>query len=269
MQHSERPAVRWIPSHTLPGDWQMAIDEQLLNTALDKPDVGAVLRLYRWSRPTLSLGYHQRSLPPHWQELAAAGEIDLVRRPSGGRAVLHAGDITYALVWPAPPGSRRAVYGRACGWLCRAFAELGLPLRFGRSSPSRDRASCFATSTAADLVHANGAKRIGSAQLWRRGSLLQHGSILLSPPAALWQAIFAENPPDLQPLPLAGAQLDQLLRRNAERCLPFARGGVHLVSQELGAPEWLAIAATLPHYRPLAGSRPMPAAQERDAPGSS
>lgn len=247
------PCVRWIPPLTLPGDWQMALDEQLLEAALAPAGApagaGAVLRLYRWSRPTLSLGYHQREVLPHWRDLAAAGTIDLVRRPSGGRAVLHGGDLTYALVWPAPGGSRRQAYARASGWLCRAFADLGLPLRFGRSAPSRDRASCFATSTSADLVHRNGVKRIGSAQLWRRGALLQHGSILIDPPGALWRRIFGEDPPPVQPLPIGETDLEALLRRSAERCLPLGRGGVELRQQGLAKPEWDALTAALQRYR--------------------
>jgi len=240
--------VRWIPPLTLAGAWQMAIDEQLLEGALDGGQEGAVLRLYRWARPTLSLGYHQQALPAHWRELVADGTLDLVRRPSGGRAVLHAGDLTYALVWPCPTGTRRQSYARASGWLCRAFAELDLPLRFGQSAPSRERSSCFATSTRADLVHPGGAKRIGSAQLWRRGSLLQHGSILLDPPVQLWRRVFGEDPPPLPPLPVRGPALEEHLRRCAQRCLPLAPGPVELLGGELSQVEWVAAARNLGRY---------------------
>jgi len=237
--------VRWISPLNLSGDLQMAIDEHLLEQAQANPNSAPVLRLYRWSRPTLSLGYHQRAVPPHWRELAADGVIDLVRRPSGGRAVLHGGDLSYCLIWPSASGARRLVYGRACGWLCRAFAELGLPVRFGKNAPSRDRASCFATSTAADLVHADGGKRIGSAQLWRRGHLLQHGSILINPPAPLWRQIFQEDPPALAPLPLPPSALESLLERSASRCLPMGRGGVSLIHRDLDGQEWGAIEALI------------------------
>ena len=230
--------MRWIPTQTLPGPLQMAIDGQLLDQARADPRAGAVLRLYRWARPTLSLGFHQKALPPHWHELARGGAIDLVRRPSGGRAVLHGGDLSYALIWPAATGPRSTVYGRCCGWLCRAFGELGLPLRPGRSAPSRDRSSCFATSTGADLIHPDGSKRIGSAQLWRGGCLLQHGSIQLTPPAALWEQIFHEEPPPLAPLPLGADDLEALLLRSAARCLPISRGGVSLERRDLSLEEW-------------------------------
>jgi lipoate-protein ligase A len=242
------PPVRWIPPLTLPGALQMALDEQLLEASLADGAGAATLRLYRWSRPTLSLGYHQRSLPPHWQGLVRDGLVDLVRRPSGGRAVLHAGDLTYALIWPAAAGTRRQAYARASGWLCRAFAELGLPLRFGRSAPSRERSSCFATSTQADLVHRNGAKRIGSAQLWRRGGLLQHGSILLNPPIELWRQVFGEDPPFVPALPIEMEELVPHLRRCAERCLPLAKGPVAFCTLPLSGVEWSRAAAGLGRY---------------------
>ncbi len=252
-------APRWIPSLVLEGCWQMAIDQSLLEASLAAPQGAPSLRLYRWSRPTLSLGYHQRSLPPHWLELAAAGSIDLVRRPSGGRAVLHGGDLTYALVWPAAPTPRRRAYGLACGWLCRAFAELGHPLRFGRRAPSRERASCFATSTAADLVHRDGSKRIGSAQLWSRGTLLQHGSIQIDPAPHLWRLLFGEEAPRLPPLPLTGAELEAHLRRSAERHLDLGWSGVGprraerggWIERPLQPEEKLALEPLIDRYRTL------------------
>jgi lipoate-protein ligase A len=250
--------VRWIPPLRLGGAWQMAIDSWLLDRAVQAPSPaqGALLRLYHWQRPTLSLGFHQQRIPAHWRELADAGAIDLVRRPSGGRAVLHAGDLTYALVWPQASLRRREAYALACNWLRQAFNELGQPLRFGRQAPCRERSSCFATSTAADLVQADGSKRIGSAQLWRRGCLLQHGSILLSPPAALWQELFGHDPPALAPLPLQGPALEEQLRQVAARHLPMAPTA--LEDQPLTAAELAQIAPTLGRFRPEPLHRPPP-----------
>lgn len=245
---AEAAPLRWIPPLLERGCRQMAIDAWLLQASLADPAGAPALRFYRWTRPTLSLGHHQHPLPAHWRELAAAGAIDLVRRPSGGRAVLHGGDLTYALVWPAAAASRRHAYGLASAWLCCAFAAMGQPLHFGRRAPSRDRTSCFATSTSADLVHRNGAKRIGSAQLWRRGSLLQHGSIQIEPPPDLWREIFAEEPPCLPPLPLAGAALEQQLRRSAEQHLPCG-GGRPWLEQALSPGELEALAADEDRYR--------------------
>lgn len=244
---SSMPALqpwRLLPSTNADGAWQMACDSWLLQRAVDgchEP----VLRFYRWSRPTLSLGFHQRRLEPAWEALAAEGRIDLVRRPSGGRAVLHAGSLTYALIWPAAPVARLEAYARACRWLQEGFAALGLPLHLGDASPRSSAGgslpgSCFALGTGADLCHGPGLKRIGSAQLRRHGHLLQHGSILVDPPAGLWRALFGEEPPALPSLPqrfasespldalerhLIQAALEHLpaalgLARRGEACLP-------------------------------------------------
>jgi lipoate-protein ligase A len=198
----------------------MAIDAWLLEGSTP------AFRLYRWARPTLSLGWHQCRLEPHWCDLVRQGHLELVRRPSGGRAVLHGGDLTYALVWPRPQGTRSEVYGRALVWLVEAFAAMGQPLRSGSQAASLQRSSCFATSTVADLVQANGAKRVGSAQLWRGGHLLQHGSIQLDPCPSLWREVFGGDPPELAPLPLAGEDLEQHLYRSAARWLPLLAGGL-------------------------------------------
>ncbi len=248
---SPQPPSRWIPPLRLEGVWQMAIDEWLLDQAIQSPaTAGALLRFYGWRRPTLSIGFHQRRLPGHWLRLFEGGVVDLVRRPSGGRAVLHAGELTYALVWPQAPQRRAVAYARACDWLQAAFAELDQPLVFGRQAATAERSSCFATSTAADLVHGNGAKRIGSAQLWRGGCLLQHGSVLLRPPPDLWQELFHHAPPCLPTLPLAEGELVAHLRRSAEQHWGPLRGA-GLRERALTDGERAEIAQRLPRYRPL------------------
>ncbi len=222
--------MRWIPPCRLGGAWQMAIDAWLLERLVAAGDPASqvipapAFRLYRWARPCLSLGRHQQRLEPHWWDLVRQGRIEMVRRPSGGRAVLHGRDLTYALVWPRPRGSRTEVYGRALGWLVHAFAAMGQPLRSGQRAASAQRSSCFATATVADLVHDDGAKRVGSAQLWRNGHLLQHGSIQLDPSPELWWEVFRADPPRLEPLPLAGADLEAHLRGSALRWLPLISG---------------------------------------------
>lgn len=216
----ERQPLQLLPALTLGGAWQMAIDGWMHERRQ------RLLRLYRWSRPTLSIGHHQKQLEPHWLDLAGRGVIDLVRRPTGGRAVLHGGDLCYALIWPDAIGTRTQVYRQACEWLRQAFETLGLPLQFGEQTASAQRSSCFAVSTAADLVHAQGEKRIGSAQLWRRGCLLQHGSIQISPPADLWQLVFGTPSPRLSELPVGGQELEAILMDSARKWLPTAAGGL-------------------------------------------
>ncbi len=243
-----RAPARWIPPLRREGAWQMALDEWLLDQALASPATAApVLRFYTWSRPTLSLGFHQHRLPSHWPDVLAKGGLDLVRRPSGGRAVLHAGELTYALLWPHAPQRRSEAYAQACGWLQAAFAELGLPLAFGHQAASTERSSCFATSTIADLVHPGGAKRIGSAQLWRGGCLLQHGTIMAQPPPQLWLELFHQPPPALPPLPLGQADLVTHLRQAAERHWP-ALAEATLQERPLDAAELAGIAQRQDRY---------------------
>ena len=225
---------RWIPPLAGSGPFQMALDELLLDQAVAARVPQACLRLYSWSGPWLSLGYHQRHLPAAWLALARQGQLGLVRRPSGGRAVLHGGSLTYALIEPNPARDRRQAYRDHCRWLQRAFAEMGLPLSFGTARAAADSGSCFARSSAADLVHSNGAKRIGSAQLWRRGVLLQHGSLLIDPPRELWWQLFQELPPELPLLPEGVAALGVRLRRAAEVDL----GGGPLQERPLDRQEW-------------------------------
>jgi lipoate-protein ligase A len=231
--------TRLIPPCQLGGGWQMALDHWLLLQG--QP----ALRLYRWQRPTLSLGFHQRRLPDHWRSLAAAGRVELVRRPSGGQAVLHGGDLTYALVWPDPPSDRQQAYRQACLWLQEAFVQLGQPLQFGSAPASLAQSSCFASSTTADLVEANGVKRIGSAQLWRSGRVLQHGSIQLAVDQALWRELFRSAPPQLKPLAATPQELERLLLESAARFLPLPPA----LERPLRATELAAVAAELSSYR--------------------
>ena len=175
-------------SHTcLSGSWQMALDGALLQR--QQP----VLRLYTWSRLTLSLGFHQRQLDPRWLDWQRRGQLDLVRRPSGGGAVLHGGDLCYALVLPCDRFERERAYGSICRWLQQTFAELGELLQFG-SERADGNPDCFARSTAADLVNGLGIKRVGSAQRWQGGWLLQHGSIQIAPPEDAWQSLLSGPP---------------------------------------------------------------------------
>lgn len=203
----EPHGLHWLPPCSLSGSWQMAIDAWLLERISQGERGGPLLRFYRWSGPTLSLGRHQRTLDPRWLRLAMEGRLTLVRRPSGGSAVLHGGDLTYALIWPDPPRRRREAYHLSCLWLQEAFAAMGQPLEFGDSPCRADQPNCFASSTAADLVHGNGQKRIGSAQFWKRGCLLQHGSVAIEPDGVLWEAVFDSPAPSLPTLPWSGERL--------------------------------------------------------------
>lgn len=188
-------AWRLIPLFSELGATQMAIDSWLLDQHA-KGLQPSILRFYTWRSPTISLGYHQRQFPSHWNELSWQGQkIDLVRRPTGGRAVLHQGDLTYALITAAYKGdSRRETYQKLCQFLIDGWQNLGVPLSFGSAGRGYIKnPNCFGTATAADLVTADGYKLIGSAQVYRGSSVLQHGSIRLQPDRALLEQVFSKS----------------------------------------------------------------------------
>jgi lipoate-protein ligase A len=238
---------RLIPWMVAPGRLQMAIDLWLLEQhrlGLQPP----MLRFYGWLPAAISLGYHQRHYPDAWRQLQWQGRsIDLVRRPTGGRAVLHQGDLTYAVVASGVSGNRRAVYQALCEFLLQGWQTLAVSLRFGSAGHGyRHQPDCFSTATVADLVMPNGYKLIGSAQLYRDGCVLQQGSMRLQPNADLYQAVFGDTPPLLE-LPPALAQLSrsaqqqQIMRHlcaAAQACW-----GIRLDPQSLTAAELKAAAA--------------------------
>lgn len=157
--------------------WNMAVDKALL---LRFPSEGRpTLRLYAWERPTLSLGYFQPSADVDADACRARG-IAIVRRPTGGRAVLHSGEVTYSLVAPLtlfPPGVA-AAYRRISAALIAALATLGLQARLVRVHRAGRSAACFEAPALAELTVAD-KKVIGSAQTRTRAALLQHGSVPL------------------------------------------------------------------------------------------
>lgn len=171
----------------------MAIDHWLFEQCyqgLQPP----TLRFYTWSPVAISLGHHQQQWPTHWHGLQCSQPFDIVRRPTGGRAVLHAGDLTYSIILTHQSGHRRETYEYICGFLLQGWKSLGLELQFGRAGRGYQRqANCFKSVTAADLIGPNGEKLIGSAQVWRGQTVLQHGSIQLNPDSALYKKVFEEE----------------------------------------------------------------------------
>ncbi len=168
------------------GARNMAVDETLLRSAARG---GATLRFYSWQPHCLSLGRLQKLLPPAVFE----GEFgfDVVRRPTGGRAVWHAHEITYALAMPLNglPPDARSVSG-AYRWLSDGFSEglraLGLPVEMAAQGVRTQGPNCFAASASCDFL-VEGKKLIGAAQCRRDDALLQHGSLLLSIDRAQWE----------------------------------------------------------------------------------
>ncbi|BAZ52282.1 biotin/lipoate A/B protein ligase [Nostoc sp. NIES-4103] len=182
---------RLIPVLEASGNVQMAIDRWLWEQHQSGKQPPC-LRFYTWSPPAVSLGYHQRQYPEYWQHLTWKGQkLDLVRRPSGGRAVLHQGDLTYAVITSGLTGSRVDAYQKICEFLIQGWRSLGVELHYGTAGRGYiHNPNCFGTATSADLVTADGYKLIGSAQLRSAGAILQHGSMRLQPDAELFTQVF-------------------------------------------------------------------------------
>ena len=181
-------------TNTLSGFDQMALDLNSLEQTISNPEICLTLRFYYWSGDWLSIGYHQKKIPLHWEKLLSNGEIQIVRRPSGGGAVLHSGGITYALTFKKTY-YKILSYEMVNSWLIKSFRELGLNLQNGHIRKSRIQTNCFGTSLISDLVDQDGFKRIGSAQYRKKGAFLQHGEIQTNPSKDLWFKLFKEEAP--------------------------------------------------------------------------
>ena len=186
---------RLIPLLTTTGKLQMAIDEWLLNQHL-QGNMPPTLRFYTWEPTAISLGYHQKRYPEYWQNLTWQNKpVDIVRRPTGGRAVLHQGDLTYSLITSGFPGNRMESYRAICEFLIVGWRSLGVDLVYGSAGRGYiHNSNCFGTATGADLILPNGAKLIGSAQLRKKGAILQHGSMILAPDVEFFSYVFNSQP---------------------------------------------------------------------------
>jgi lipoate-protein ligase A len=185
---------RLIRYETFDAATNMAIDEAILESHI-KGDTPPTLRFYGFQPEAISLGYAQKLDDALLQRLRQS-KYSLVRRPTGGRAVLHAGDLTYSFVGSSLDAdtanginiqgdgfldrSVSKAYKQICAGLIEGLRILGLNSGLGASHVNyRDVHDCFLAATGADL-QVDGLKLVGSAQLRRRHGVLQHGSILLN-----------------------------------------------------------------------------------------
>jgi lipoate-protein ligase A len=168
----------WI-DHPRPGFLNMAIDETLLRMA--ETTGAGFLRLYGWAPACLSFGRHEPALRRYDRDRIVSRHLDVVRRPTGGRAVWHNLDLTYAVAAPSdvfgPLATTHLAIHRT---LAEAVEGLGVTasLAPARRPPPVDAGACFATAAGGEVTVANH-KVVGSAQLRTRTAFLQHGSILL------------------------------------------------------------------------------------------
>lgn len=173
---------RLIETPPADGAWNMAVDAALMQSVADGGP--CVLRFYRWEVPTLSLGYFQPVAQRN--DHLASRACPIVRRSTGGGAIVHDHEITYSLVLPA--AHPRAVptqglYQLLHATLIEALGDWQIAAKIcpggDKLSPSEEPFLCFERRAAGDVLL--GTEKIaGSAQRRRRGAILQHGSVLLS-----------------------------------------------------------------------------------------
>ena len=243
--HEPRAEPAFQTRHTLrvllepecSGAANMARDAALL--ASQAPGLPPVLRLYTWSPPAVSVGYMQDAGAILDLEHCRAAGIDVVRRPTGGRAILHADEITYAVVAACDDDrfgtSLRDAHAIIGACLAASLRTLGVHATLSR--PDRDlarslmREPCFASAGRAELL-VHGRKLLGSAQRRTATAFLQHGSLLVGPAHEnLAECMHAANEAARQAtratLRHATITLQEILRRSptfAEMAQAFVRG---------------------------------------------
>jgi lipoyl(octanoyl) transferase len=180
------PPAKWrfLKNAPASGTWNMAVDEAIL----EKARVGEVLptlRLYAWKPPCLSLGYAQ-SIHDVDLDLLAVKGWDIVRRPTGGKAILHTDELTYSVIGPQSEprlaGSVIESYRCLSSALLEALHLVNLPARaqseVHTTSENTNGPVCFEVPSNYEII-VDGKKLIGSAQARKKGGVLQHGSLPL------------------------------------------------------------------------------------------
>lgn len=175
---------RLLISHPACGAWNMAVDETILE-AVGRGESLPTLRLYSWEPPCLSLGYAQPFADVDATRLREHG-WDVVRRVTGGRAILHTDELTYSVSSlpdePRLAGSVLESYNRLAQALLAALQDLGLPVEMKEHAPvdgPNTNPVCFEVPSAYEIT-VKGKKLIGSAQARRKDGVLQHGSLPLT-----------------------------------------------------------------------------------------
>lgn len=178
-----KTAWRLLVTPPAPGAWNMALDEAVLES-VERGISRPVLRLYAWEPACLSLGRAQPLADADQERLQARG-WELVRRITGGRAILHADELTYSVIGtvqePRLAGSVLESYNRLAQALFDAVQSLGLPVEVQSTRTPGDRDPnpvCFEVPSTYEIT-VGGRKLIGSAQARRKEGVLQHGSLPL------------------------------------------------------------------------------------------
>lgn len=188
--------TKFIPYQVYTGEENMQIDNTLLDEAIKHNISEPIFRLYGWAPACISLGKNQSDAFIDKKFLKDTG-IDWVRRLTGGRALLHADEITYSYICPVSSlkHGENVVksYIEISQILIEKFKKIGISLDFGGNKKVNTKFDyCMLISTGADLCY-EGKKLIGSAQCRKHGYILQHGSILYDYDRELLEKIFHEK----------------------------------------------------------------------------
>ena len=188
--------MKFIPFEIKTGEQNMKTDSDLLDYAIDNKLSEPIFRLYGWNPACISLGRNQSDDFLDYNFLKSNG-IDVVRRLTGGRALLHDNEITYSYICPVSYLSHGehvvSSYKEICQIFIKKFKKIGINIDFGTQKQVKTGFDyCMLISTGADLCY-KGKKLIGSAQCRKHGYILQHGSILYDYDKILLEKIFGEE----------------------------------------------------------------------------
>lgn len=174
------PRWRLLVHEHVDGAVNMAVD-RAIQLCREKGSSPPTLRLYGWARPTVTLGRFQNITDVDTEVCSSRG-VDVVRRFTGGRGVLHDDEVTYSVIASTEDGAPRGVsasYRWISSALGDAFRRLEVDAEVTAGKPSATSSACYLVSTVADLT-VQGRKLSGSAQVWNGSTVLQHGSFVLS-----------------------------------------------------------------------------------------
>jgi len=190
---------RVIISGAMPPADNMGVDYALWQSS-SRSGAPPTLRFYQWSPSSVSLGYNQNAHKVINTEFCKAGNIPIVKRPTGGSAIFHDIELTYSFCgnfndhesFASPLGSYFAVCKGIISGIKKAGADLEIRGFSEGKEPSFTARDCFSLSSRHDLIW-NNRKAVGSAQRRNGTAFLQHGSILLDIRKDLWENIFLEK----------------------------------------------------------------------------
>ena len=224
----------WPDAEARTGPANMAVDQALLE--LSGEEGLAVLRVYRWEPHTLSFGRNEPATRRYDRDAIVRDGIPVVRRPTGGRAVWHARELTYSVAAPtARFGALPAAYQAIHRTIAQGLGALGADARLAEEGAvaGLDAGACFASPVGGEVM-VRGRKVVGSAQVRLGEGMLQHGSILLDDDQRRVGALTLGSPASGLEAPL-NAVLPQPVEfgQLASALAAAARGGWHGEWREL------------------------------------